>query len=404
MEADTELRARTRRAFAGLLLCLLLPVLVILLAFGRYSGFAACLLVTATVVGGGTAAHYAATDDDMSHSFGLAVIWALEIALAYGIAGFFQGLRPSWVAYLIAIAAVAGTGAAGVFTGRPRVGHALGFITSGALAAYLAVATALLPRVADQAESVAGDAPYCIQVASNVGGYDAASTLLDLSGLTMWARGNSNGGYLQYHAVLVVGTGAEPRLFNWSYRQRTWTRLAGKPVVYCRPQPGFVQQLPIAFGGGASETEGKYLHVAGRTFVIPSSYQPKAQAESTPILQFLATPPDFAPLDSPCVHIRDCIHQSVGIYFRPQSVMSWLTTQRAQVREDEQDVSGPRITRISCGPPEYNSGLPCEHVFLRDGMVFRFKHRESDLAQWREMQDRLVDRVRSFQPLLRKTE
>ena len=70
--------------------------------------------------------------------------------------------------------------------------------------------------VVRSAAQAAGSAPYCIQVASDAD-YRPARTMLDLSGLSMWAKRES-GMSMQHHAVLIAGEGMNRRLLHWSYR------------------------------------------------------------------------------------------------------------------------------------------------------------------------------------------
>lgn len=106
--------------------------------------------------------------------------------------------------------------------------------------------------VAWQATRIAGDEPYCLQVQRSVrgGGYKPLESILGMNGLVMRAvKGRHL--YMSYHAVLVVGTGRDQRMFNWSYRRQSfmparagdYLALSDRPA--CDPRPSFLSSLPL---------------------------------------------------------------------------------------------------------------------------------------------------------------
>src|SRR6185503_8885855 len=104
--------------------------------------------------------------------------------------------------------------------------------------------TALVVR---SAREVADGKPYCIQVADSQSDYRPARMLFDLSGLAMRARS-----YDQHHAILVVGDGAHPGLFHWSYHKGGFvpgvlneTNQGHELVLACEAQRDFVDALPM---------------------------------------------------------------------------------------------------------------------------------------------------------------
>ena len=392
MERDTTMGTQLERVLIAALVLLCFPVFVILIALAPYSGFALVLLVmtAATVVG--AAFYYQVHHSGLLEAASIAVLWSLAAVLPFGLSFILQGMHPAWAAHLI-VGVLAAAALALRRRAKPSdtIGRPFFFLAASALIAYLVAALALPPLVIHQARVLAGKAPYCIQVARPDGDYAPAETVLDLTGVTMWARIQQV--TLGYHAVLAIGTGSQPLLFNWSYRKREWMPLerGPTPVVHCRPEAGFADRLTLAFPARARANDDHTLRLLGRTLVIPAAYQPKASADNSPSLRFLAVPPDFTPPERPCDDIRDCMQFYISVYYRPQAVMSWLTTERGQVKENEQDAGGPRATRIGCGPSS------CEHVFLRDGVIYRFAHPHDALPQWRALQTKLIDRVRSFQ-------
>jgi hypothetical protein len=82
----------------------------------------------------------------------------------------------------------------------------------GWLLGVLAWSAVLVPQVIAAAEAAAGDRPYCVDVDGR-----AARSAFDLSALRM--HGSNNGGWtVNFHALLVVGAGADRAYMNWSYR------------------------------------------------------------------------------------------------------------------------------------------------------------------------------------------
>jgi hypothetical protein len=398
MERDATMATQLERVIVAVLVLLCFPIFVILIALAPYSGFALVLLVMTATTVVGAAFYHQVNRSGVLEAIAVAVLWSLALALPFGLSAILQGFHPAWAAHLIVGALAAGALALRRRAKRPdTIGGPFFFLAAGALIGYLVAALAVPPFVIHQARTLAGKAPYCIQVAGHHGDYVPAETVLDLSGVTMWARHQQV--TLGYHAVLAIGSGPQPLLFNWSYRKREWMLLerGPTPVVHCRPEAGFADRLALAFPARAREGDEHTLRLLGRTFVIPAAYQPKASAYNSPSLTFVAVPPDFTPPERPCDDVRDCMPFHVSVYYRPQTVMSWLTTERGQVKENEEDAGGPRATRINCWSSAGSPGS-CEHVFLRDGVVYRFAHPHDVLPQWRRLQTKLIDRVRSFQP------
>jgi hypothetical protein len=286
--------------------------------------------------------------------------------------------------------------------------------------------------VAREAAAAAGDAPYCIQIADGSGAYRPAEALRDLSVFAM--RAQSSGPIkLQFHGVLAVGDGANPRVFNWSYRRGAFQEIGstqalrphGVPAVSCAPRHDFAAHLPLLASTAAQESP-KRLRVAGRDFTMPAGYAFKVVNElNNPVLFLKAEAPRFLP--SPASAERHAF--GVQIYLQPESVASWLEprpnylaedrgegpfglrrravwwTGRASPRDERielyaRDANGRVTTVLECAPPPYGAARLCPHVFARDGLLYRFSLNVADLGQWRAVEDRLSGMVRSFQPPL----
>ena len=119
-------------------------------------------------------------------------------------------------------------------------------ITLAMAAIYVA---ARITSVIDRGEAVADGNPYCIQIDTAHAGYRQAMTRLDLSPLMMRAHCNE-GWCFANHGILVIDTGAERRLMNWSYRHDDFKdnildlRNNHPPPIVCKPERGFARNLP----------------------------------------------------------------------------------------------------------------------------------------------------------------
>jgi hypothetical protein len=85
-------------------------------------------------------------------------------------------------------------------------------LLGGWYAGVLSWSSALHPRLIAAVETLAQDQTYCIEVDGR-----PVRTADDLTGLTMRAR-NEGGWTYNFHALLVVGAGADRTYLNWSYR------------------------------------------------------------------------------------------------------------------------------------------------------------------------------------------
>jgi hypothetical protein len=82
----------------------------------------------------------------------------------------------------------------------------------GWMLGVLAWSAVLVPQVIAAAEAAAGDRPYCVDVDGR-----AARSAFNFSALSM--HGSNNGSLtVNFHALLVIGAGADRAYMNWSYR------------------------------------------------------------------------------------------------------------------------------------------------------------------------------------------
>jgi hypothetical protein len=264
------------------------------------------------------------------------------------------------------------------------------------------------PGLVRDAARIADGTPYCIQVAEG-GDYRQATSWLDFSPSRMHAMIRSDRA-MQFHAILAVGSGADPAIYNWSYRSMSWRKdpmSNATPVISCAARQSFATELPYFLRTSTRGNDAAILpreqnatgesglvriRLGGRSFTIPISYQPMAHAAYNTYLRLIVDVPSVEPMT--CADVRSCINHWVEIYLTPASVMSWLDgpeTEATRLVDNRAGPNGPIRTRIDCYPASFNDGLNCTQHFLFDGVLFRFRMREAELRDWRSAQDRLIE-------------
>jgi len=306
------------------------------------------------------------------------------------------GVIPLWLGWL---SSVAGLAATILLWRRYRSGFLWPLLLTLVAAASALPLTA--PSVVRGAERIAGEVPYCIQVAEG-GDYREPRSWQDFSPLVMRAR-TQNGMAMQFHAILAVGSGPAPHIYNWSYRAMGWTDASGSyapPVVSCVPRQSFAANLPYIALVTAPDPDVLRLRMVGRSFTMPAAYRPRAHAYDNPYLMLTVDLPSFGPPGAACSQPRTCINQWVTMYLRPVSVMSWVDgapTGQTRVVDQSTGPDGPIRTRIDCHSASTNGGWNCEHRFLFDGVLFTFRMHEADLGDWRQQQHRFIALFQALQ-------
>ncbi len=286
---------------------------------------------------------------------------------------------PLWLSFSLA--------AAGLISGAIYCREAAWpFVWSAAL--FLAATLVIIPWpglwMLDGAERLAAGEPYCIQVADGVD-YRPASTWLDFS-LSRLQPKIEGGRAMQFHAILAVGSGPNPAVYNWSHRAMAWRNQAharASPVVSCQPRADY-DEIPVFKDDSGRDADVRLLRFAGHSLAIPSLYQPGGHAASNPMLHVMVNLKTTALVS--CGDMRRCLVDWVEVYLAPASVMSWLNKPAdASTRlMDEGAGVAPIRTRVDC------IGGNCTQFFLYDGMLFRFHMKDADLGEWRQLQQRLI--------------
>lgn len=294
----------------------------------------------------------------------------------------------------------------------------------GALLIGAGAATSLL--VVHGAEEAAGSQPYCIQIADGTSDYRPARSWLDLSALTMWAK-RDGPLYMQHHAILIVGEAANPRLYHWSYRRRAFEpgvlngQIEGHgPGVTCLPVRDFAgKRLALI----PQSSDGNYVRYSAQgTYRIPNAWQAKWSGGMSPTLRLATTAPDFQPLNRRWSELAPGERDSnwVFITWDPEWVLTLMKkapsgkvveqstefglskTKTVTHGRDGKDYvgygylvyadgRGINTTVIGCGMPSEAVPKSCQHRFINKGRHFYFRHRPEDVADWRSMQQRILE-------------
>ena len=288
----------------------------------------------------------------------------------------------------------------------------VGLATTGLLVIAGLATTALVTR---SARAIAGDEPYCIQVADTQADYRPARTLLELSGLMMRAKI-----FDQHHAILVVGDETHPSLFHWSYHKARFVpgvlnaAIPGhEPVLSCESRRNYIGTLPALW---APHPESTYVHFSEhRIFRVPTSYQPRWSGGSSAFLAIATAAPDFEPLTVPWISLApsERVWNVAFIAWNPTGMRDLTGAAPAGAIGGEfglqeapaasskryvvQEQPGVNATSIDCPVGSKAHPAMCRHRFVSHGHEFDFVHLPEDLPNWRQMQEHLVSLFASFE-------
>lgn len=259
-----------------------------------------------------------------------------------------------------------------------------------------------------QAQEVAEDKPFCVQVPSRAG-YTAATGIKDTLGLLM----KGYGGY--HHAVLVVRDVKSPVTYHWSYFRNQFVQGTYGPLpIVCVPSRDYFSN-PVRYSNEDKLTFA--LH--GKIFSIPKVFHPHPAWPGSMVgYGYLATAPSFVPASEACSK-RLCNMVHVAFYggataegWSKQSttdrriedlgdVHGLMARRRTELRNKhyvyydyiQRSPDGKTSTYITCFDVRT---VQCAHLFSEGGLTYSFHHMPDDLPQWRTMQERLINLNRTF--------
>lgn len=178
----------------------------------------------------------------------IGVLFSVVACLATAAA--LRGLRPTSLAHAVAAALIVAWILAPKFVAMRPTGDVRPFLGaaywSGLVLAVAAIAYGMcgIDAVLRRAEAFAQDAPYCLQVATPGPGLAQATSLLDLSPLTM--RATCGALCLENHAVLAMNGEV---VANWSYRTFDFRTEPLVEPVSCGTRAHYVKSLPLVLFG-----------------------------------------------------------------------------------------------------------------------------------------------------------
>jgi hypothetical protein len=289
------------------------------------------------------------------------------------------------------------------------------FRWTGALTMFFLLAWSVrsITVAQEAAELAAADRPYCINTSTG-NGLRPARTFWDLSGFSMQAdRGSLR------HAALVTGDVREPQWLYWSYRLGAFEPdFMGWPVA-CELKSGFAKNLPAVPAVQPVDSGARFWLARGQ-WHIPADYWGGAR-DRPPVLVFHAQGKDFGPLppspQKPAimtliqteVSVTLCDLERLHVWqaqtdtnhkVEPAGLEAGLEKQsvqsRGSPRQEFQYVGRDEAGRISTWLMCHQGGDICRHAFRREGVVVELQQRLSQFAQWKETQDAVWKRVKSF--------
>ncbi len=268
--------------------------------------------------------------------------------------------------------------------------------------------TFIVSSVGESARAIAGSTSYCIQIPGD-GDYVEAKTVLDISPFRMRGSGGN------HHAVLIVGSEYNPKLFHWSYwKGRFIEGVYGPPPIYCKPREHFLEAMPLS----GKDPVAVHFYFVDRHFSVPRVYRPSVNWASRRALVFYATTPEFAPSPNSADHgsyvdvvfgrsplLPSWLNKTNDQYlvegaeseFGLQKQLVWYRNSSTGQKEKFSNTqyflragNGDIATLILC-----NYGN-CTQIFEQDGWSYYFHHTTETLPAWKSHQDKLTSLAHSF--------
>ena len=298
----------------------------------------------------------------------------------------------------------------------------------GSLAMVLALTWSLQSgqRVAQAAQEAAGGQAYCLLYATE-DGLQLAISLLDMAGFSMQA-----GLGAMRHAQMATGNTQAPVWYYWSYRHASFVpeRLGG--VLLCDLQTDYTVKLPwltdsrwlndCTQSRPSHQSHDTQFWLAGGQWRIPYDFIGSASDKPARI-SFYAHGKDFGPPQGALVRsgaqswtqiaqnvsVTLCTPEKIHDWYRPGDAKHQVRTldvayglarqetltaanQVPRIQYVEMGTSGAPMTWIACDGPNAS----CHHAYMRDGLRIQFMHAAADLPDWKNLQNALWHRVRSF--------
>lgn len=279
-----------------------------------------------------------------------------------------------------------------------------------------------ISKVIENAESTAGNQPYCIQFGNKQASELSEFSAWEMAGKDMFSFLRER--FTGNRAVLALGEANQAKPYYWSHRHQSFRWEDGAPPVYCTPRRHFVKSLTTS-QPPISQSKNLVFGLAGHLISIPKTFEPTAQGGPHPefYLQMLA--PGFKPRpkrekNDPLFNVES--HASfTHIYMHKKDLAKEAQATNYRIIEKVGDEHGltknifkyagesgihpPRFLYTATSPEgevttviecSYTQHPMCSNEFLLDGWTYRFHHSPALLSEWKKMQDNLSDLIATF--------
>jgi len=278
-------------------------------------------------------------------------------------------------------------------------------------------------RVAQAAQEAAGGQAYCLLSATE-DGLQPVTSVLDMAGFSMQA-----GRGAMRHAQMAIGSTQSPVWHYWSYRKASFVAEPMGGVLTCDLQTDYAARLPWVGGSRllnssnqSHQNDDTQFWLAGGQWRLPHEFIGHASDKPARI-SFYAHGKDFGPPQGALVRsgpqswaqiaqnvsVTLCTPEKIHDWYQPGDAKHQVRTldvayglarqetltsanQVPRIEYVEMGTSGAPLTWIACDGPHAS----CRHAYVRDGMRIQFMHAAAELPDWKNLQDALWHRVRSF--------
>jgi hypothetical protein len=209
-----------------------------------------------------------------------------------------------------------------------------------------------------------------------------------------------------YHAILVVDKGSSLALYNWSYRSmsfRTDVRSGDDTARW----PILCKTGSRLLGRPLGNTNDIVFLRGDTRWAVGNDYEPSV-VYGNYLMGFRAVEPEFRPLSGKEISPYGNAYWSILVGIGDEEIertRQWLEgsltsdTYRKPGYEvvPERDPEGALVAVAACMPPTDKNPRSCQNRFIRDGMTFSFRHEPMPKKDWLRLQQKLFERVRSFE-------
>lgn len=263
-------------------------------------------------------------------------------------------------------------------------------------------------RVIESASEVAGDRPYCIEVAGAGRGARVAKSLWDLHPFVMTAPWDGFR-YYDRHASLVVRAPSISKTAHWSFSQSqfvsSWTE---ETSANCAPVPDFAASLSWRYD---NKPDIWYATMDGMDLRIPAIYRARMSREGEPSLW--VNVPTTGRASDLATHFVVTIEPAAGDRLPVSTGFSTVPVETPPrhglssgfvfmkddhvVVEYEAPMRGKRATiRVTCHGVAIDKLTVCGYVFLYRRWLITLPYPHDLLPDWQKTESRLSELIEGW--------